>query len=155
VPEKLSDSIEAYLQSHEVEPKFIFRLSARYAVTAVPVTLILSTIANYFDPLLSTVIFWTGVVLTVLLIERRRVCRMEVSTVGIRCYGLTGKPFLEVSRLSVEEVDAEEETSGRDFYFYAYGKPHRIPMFYEGFWRIVGILQEWAEENRRRVYVRS
>lgn len=145
---KLSDSIEEYLQSHEPDPEHVYRLSPWLPIFAIAVLVILGL--AFALPILH----YTAIALLLLLFERRRVCRMEISPVGLRCYGLTGKRILDISRFSVQDVDMGESEKGKDFYFWANGERHRIPYLYEGLFEVAGILEIWAEENRRRVRTR-
>lgn len=151
---KLSESIEAYLTSRESEPASkpdIYRLSPWAATFVAPLLLIPAFLVSARYPVLSNVLIWSAILIVAVYIERRRVCRIEIDSGGMRCYGLTGRMFLEVDRKSVEDIDLDEG-DGKDYYVWAAGVRHRIPTMYDGFHRVVGVLKGWASENRAKPY---
>jgi hypothetical protein len=77
------------------------------------------------------------------------VCRLEIDGSGLKCFGITGRLFMEIDRKSVQDVDLDEG-AGKDYYVFAAGRRYRIPTMYDGTQKVVATLETWAGENRSR-----
>lgn len=146
--QKLGRGIEAYLSAEDDEPQHTFRFSARYPVILLPALLLLTAVVQIQNLLAGKVVLYTSLIFIALLVERRRVCRADLGNFGFRCYNLLGKPFIMIDRATVQAVDLDESVDGKDFYITARGRRYKIPMMYDGFHQMVGILEGWVEENR-------
>lgn len=152
--EKLSESIEAFLsvKEQEMSPNaLVYRLSPWPSVFVSGSLLIFGSVLFGQKPLIAKVCLWFGLIFVILMVERRRVCRIEIDGGGLRAHNLLGRVNLEIHRQSVQEV-VLEEGAGKDYYVVAGGRSYRIPTLYDGFHHIVAILENWASENGRGSY---
>jgi hypothetical protein len=148
MPEKLSPGIEKFLSQKEEEPDEIFPLSVRYPAFLLPCFLLVAGALWFSYPKLGGIVAWSGIFFCAFLVERRRVCRVELGNFGIRAYGFWGKRFLDIDRVTISYVDLEESMHGKDFTVTARGRDYVIPQIYDGYFKIIATLEHWAASNR-------
>lgn len=148
MPDELGSGIRGYFEDFEEEPDHVFRLSAKYPVVTLTCFLLLTTAVWYTNADMGRNVFYLGLFITALLVERRRVCRAELGNFGLRCYDLLGRRYLDLDRVTISEVDTAESVEGKDFYIVARGARHRIPTTYESYLDMIAILEDWVLENK-------